>query len=146
MKRKPGTVNEQRRQILQMLAEGKITTDEAERLLTAIEVEEPEAAAPARTKGRPKFLRLIVDANDEYSGETKVNIRVPLKLLRAGVKLAVFVPPQALERANQELHKQGVAIDLTEIKPNQLEDLVDALDDLTLDVDQTDTKVRIFCE
>ncbi|RRR98292.1 SHOCT-like domain-containing protein [Glycomyces terrestris] len=139
-------MNEQRRQILQMLAEGKITADEAERLLTAVEtVEEPDAA-PARGKARPKYLRLIVDANDEHSGETKVNIRVPLKLLRAGMRLAVFVPPQALERANQELVKQGVPIDLTEIKPNQLEDLVDALDDLTLDVDQTDTKVRIYCE
>ncbi|WP_091046238.1 SHOCT-like domain-containing protein [Glycomyces sambucus] len=140
-------MNEQRRQILQMLADGKITADEAERLLTAVEtVEEPDPAAPTRGKGRPKYLRLIVDANDEHSGETKVNIRVPLKLLRAGMRLAVFVPPQALERANQELVKQGVPIDLTEIKPNQLEDLVDALDDLTLDVDQTDTKVRIFCE
>lgn len=138
-------MNEQRRQILQMLAEGKITADEAERLLTAVETEEPETAPAVRGK-RPKFLRLIVDANDEHSGETKVNIRVPLKLMRAGMRLAVFVPPQALERANQELVKQGVPIDLTEIKPNQLEDLVDALDDLTLDVDQTDTKVRIFCE
>ncbi|GAA1688058.1 hypothetical protein GCM10009830_39540 [Glycomyces endophyticus] len=139
-------MSEQRRQILQMLAEGKITADEAERLLTAVETEEPDAAPAARGGKRPKFLRLVVDANDEYSGETKVNIRVPLKLLRAGVKLAVFVPPQALERANQELVKQGVPVDLTEIKPNQLEDLVDALDDLTLDVDQTDTKVRIYCE
>jgi polyhydroxyalkanoate synthesis regulator phasin len=37
------TMNEQRRQILQMLAEGKITADEAERLIDALEREQPDA-------------------------------------------------------------------------------------------------------
>jgi len=41
-------MNEQRRQILQMLAEGKITADEAGRLIDALERAQPEPppAAP----------------------------------------------------------------------------------------------------
>jgi hypothetical protein len=35
-------MNEQRRQILEMLAEGKITADEAERLIDAVGREQPE--------------------------------------------------------------------------------------------------------
>ena len=47
-------MNEQRRQILQMLGEGKITADEAERLIHAVERELPESppgACPARRAG-----------------------------------------------------------------------------------------------
>ncbi|WP_279580491.1 hypothetical protein [Fodinicola feengrottensis] len=41
----------------------------------------------------------------------RVNIRVPLQLLRAGVRLTALVPPQALERANAEMSKSGVPFD-----------------------------------
>ena len=35
-------MNEERRQVLQMLAEGKVTADEAERLIDALERDEPD--------------------------------------------------------------------------------------------------------
>ena len=50
-----------------------------------------------------------------------------MQLLRAGVKLASL-------------------IDLTQIKPENLEELIDQLNDLTVDVDQKKNKVRVFCE
>jgi hypothetical protein len=140
-------MNEQRKDVLDMLAEGKITAAEAERLITALERDQPPAASSldTRPKGKAKYLRMVVETleNDEPG---RINIRVPLQLLRAGVKLAALIPPQALERANAELTKSGVPIDLTQLKPDQLEALVDHLDELTLDVDQPDAKVRIFCE
>ena len=40
-------MNEQRRQVLQMLAEGKITADEAERLIDALQREQPESPTGA---------------------------------------------------------------------------------------------------
>ena len=76
----------------------------------------------------------------------RVNIRVPLQLLRAGVRLAALIPPQALGRANAELNKSGVPLDLTQLKPEQLEALVEHLDEMTVEVDQPDAKVRVFCE
>ncbi len=81
--------------------------------------------------------------NDEPG---RVNVRVPLQLLRAGVQLAALIPPQALDRANAELNKSGVPFDLTQLKPEQLEALVEHLDEMTVDVDQPDAKVRVFCE
>ena len=140
-------MNEQRRQILQMLAEGKITADEAGRLIDALEREQPESppgAAP-RTKPRPKYLRVVVV--DNSGGEpSRVNVRVPLQLLRAGVRLTSLIPPQALTQVNAELTKSGVPIDLTQLKPQHIEDLVEQLDDVTVDVDQPDAKVQVFCE
>jgi hypothetical protein len=144
-------MNEQRRQILQLLAEGKVSADEAERLIDALERQQPESPPGAATvpKPRPKYLRLVVNSADELSsgnGPTRVNIRVPLRLLRAGVRLASLVPPQVLTKVNAELDKSGVPIDLTQLKPQHLEDLVDALDDVTVDVDDPDTKLQVFCE
>jgi SHOCT-like protein len=150
-------MNEHRRQILQMLSEGKINTDEAERLIAAVEqptssFSPADAGSSVTSKPRPKYLRVVVDSEDDggHEGPTKVNVRVPMQLLRAGVRLAGLIPAQALHRANDAMHAKGVPIDLTQIKPENLEDLVEQLNDLTVDVDQKDeyakVKVRVFCE
>ncbi|AJE44344.1 SHOCT-like domain-containing protein [Streptomyces nodosus] len=144
-------MNEQRRQVLQMLSEGKITADEAERLIDVLDREKPEptpGAAP-RSKSRPKYLRVMVDAADGSGGDdgaSRVDIRIPLQLLRAGVRLTSLLPPQALTKVNDELNRSGVPIDLTELKPQHLEDLIDQLDEVTVDVDDPDAKVQVFCE
>jgi hypothetical protein len=139
-------VNEQRKEILEMLAEGKITTEEAEQLIAALERDQPApAATDLRPKGKPKYLRVMVDAIDDGI-PSRVNVRVPLQLLRAGVRLAALIPPQALVQANTELARSGVPFDLTQLKPEQLEVLIEHLDDMTVEVDQPDAKVRVFCE
>jgi hypothetical protein len=141
-------MNDQGRQVLQMLAEGKVTADEAERLIEALELQQPEAppgAAP-RQKPRPKYLRVVVVDNSSGDVPTRINIRVPLQLLRAGVRLTSLIPPPALTKVNGELTKAGVPIDLTQLKPEQLEELIDTLDDVTVDVDDTSAKIQVFCE
>ncbi|KAB8164155.1 hypothetical protein FH609_013105 [Streptomyces sp. 3MP-14] len=143
-------MNEQRRQILEMLAEGKITADEAERLLGALERQPVESApgAPPRPKARPKYLRLVVNAADGTGGDgmSRVNIRVPLQLLRAGVRLTSLIPPQALARVNAELDRSGVPIDLTQLKQQDIEDLIEHLADVDIDIDDPEATVRVFCE
>lgn len=37
-------------------------------------------------------------------------------------------------------------VDLTQLKPQHIEELIEQLDDLTVDVDQPDAKVQVFCE
>jgi hypothetical protein len=141
-------MNEQRKDILVMLAEGKITADEAEQLIAALEQNLPPVAPvppDPRPKGKAKYLRVLVDTLDD--GEPgRVNVRVPLQLLRAGVRLTALIPPQALSKASAEMNKSGVPFDLTQLKPEELEALVDQLDEVTVEVDQPDAKVRVFCE
>ncbi|PRX98948.1 SHOCT-like domain-containing protein [Allonocardiopsis opalescens] len=143
-------MNEQRRQILEMLAEGKITADEAERLINALERERLDSApgAAPRSKPRPRYLRVVMAAADGTGGDgaSRLNIRVPIQLLRAGVRLTSLIPPQALTRINAELDKSGVPIDLAQLKPQHLDDLIEHLDELTVDVDDADTKLQVFCE
>jgi hypothetical protein len=145
-------MSEDRRSILQMLAEGKVTADEAERLIAALE--RPSANAlpgggPAPIGGKrapPKYLRVAVDTDEGHGGPTKVNVRVPMQLLRAGVRLSSIIPPQARERVNAAMARKGVDFDINTLKPENLEELIEQLNDLTVDVDQERTKVRIFCE
>ncbi|MEV6791110.1 hypothetical protein AB0M87_03730 [Streptomyces sp. NPDC051320] len=143
-------MNEQRRQILQMLGEGEITADEAERLIDALARQQPESpqGTATRAKPRPKYLRVVVSSEDPADGDgpSRVNIQIPLQLLRAGVRLASLLPPQALTRANAELKRSGVPIDLTELKPQHLEEFIEQLDDVVVDVDDPDGKVQVFCE
>jgi hypothetical protein len=144
-------MSENRRQILQMLSEGKITADEAERLIAAMERESTSSAEPLKgevVKPRSKYLRVLVEAQDPHhpGAQTKVNIRVPMKLLRAGVRLGALIPPQARDRANEALREKGLQFDLNQIKPENLEELIEQLNDLEVNVDEDRAKVRVFCE
>jgi hypothetical protein len=140
-------MNEDRKRILGMLAEGKITADEAERLLDAMGSR--NAPAPYVADGsnnRPKYFRVEVDANDGMDGPTKVNVRVPMQLLRAGVRLGSLIPPRAREEVNAALAREGIPFDINTIKPENLEELVEHLAGVTVDVDNKDAKVRVYCE
>jgi hypothetical protein len=76
----------------------------------------------------------------------KVNIRVPFQLLRAAVRLTSLISNGAKDQINEALRKNGAPIDITQLKPEDLDELVVHLADLTLDVEEKDTKVRIFAE
>lgn len=132
----------ERRDVLEMLAQGKITADEAERLLAALDKSQTsEAAAEGSPKPKPRFMRVLVD-----DGKSKVNAKVPLQLLRAGVKLASVIPPLAQAHLDEALRQKGVTINLAGLKPENLEEVVEGLSDMTVDVDDDKAKVRVFCE
>jgi hypothetical protein len=143
-------MTENTRQVLEMLAAGKITTDEADRLINALREAPATQSTPAGSEpqSKPRYLRVIVNADDAKDGPTKINIRVPLQLLRAGVRLASLIPVSAQEQVNKSLREQGMDFDITKIKPENINELIDELRDLTVDVDQPkeDLKIRIFTE
>jgi hypothetical protein len=65
------------------------------------------------------------------------------------VRLAALIPQQAHDQVDAALNSHGVPLTLSQIKPENLEELIDNLEDLTVDVDGKEgnaTKVRVFCE
>ena len=140
-------MNEERRKVLDMLAQGKITVEEAEKLLAA--VGETGTGEPAETDaaGRRswKYLRVQVEPGPGSESGERVNIRVPFKLIRAGLKFAAFIPREVQGKVTQALKEKGMDVDLARITPQDLEEIVSNLDDMTVEVDGKD-KVRIFCE
>lgn len=153
-KTKEDNMSEERRQILAMLAEKKVTVDEAERLLNALNepgdknessAEAPRAAASDATKKKPKFLcvQVLPKNRDGKRGE-KVNIKVPLFLLKTGLKLKGILPEEVGEKIKAKLGEKG--IDLTGLDEKSFDELVQGLTELSIDVDDEDEQVRICCE
>jgi hypothetical protein len=139
-------MTEERRKILEMLAERKITVADAERLLAAVdEPDRAESESLPAGKTSCKYLRIQVDPAPGSESRDKVNIRVPMKLIRAGLKFAAFIPQGAHGKVNAALKEKGLDVDLAKITPQDLEDIVSNLDDMTVEVEGKD-KVRIFCE
>ena len=137
-------MSEERRKILEMLWQAKITVDEAERLLSALTDEEAKPASDS-DKPTPRYLRVHVEPGPGSDTQERVNIRVPMKLIRAGLKWAALMPKHAQKSVNHALHEKGIDMDFTKMTPKDIEDLVSNLDDLTVDVEGKE-KVRIFCE
>lgn len=135
-------MNEERKKVLEMLANGKISADEAERLLEALEnrTSETSPTTPPTGTGLPKYLFVKVDSK---SGD-KVNIRVPIKLIQAGIKLKSLLPQDAQDKINAKLSEKGINLD--DFNTDNLKDLLDALTELEVNVDdQKGDKVRIYC-
>ena len=94
---------EQRRRILNMLAEGKISAADADGLLAAMDdtrtpppVTEVKPAAPKS----PRYLRVQVE---EYDGDnSKVNIRVPFNLIGCGRVTHGAVAASGLHETDQQ--------------------------------------------
>ena len=139
-------MNPDRLRILKMLSDGKISAEEAERLLDALNVQPAAAPRSAALAGAaPRYFHVLVDTVDGQ-GPTKVNVRVPMQLLRAGVRLSALIPPAARDEVNAAMASKGLPFDINQLKPENLDELVASLSELTVNVDRDDTRVRVFCE
>lgn len=136
-------MSEERKKILGMVASGTISIDEAERLLAALGQEKVER--PVGDPGPlPKYLRVQVDSGKD--GE-KVNIRIPLGILKAGIKIASFMPGKVQDKVNSALNEKGLNIDVKNLDSSSIDQLIAGLRDFTVDVDGGgNERVRIFCE
>lgn len=143
-------MNEDRQKILGMLAEGKINVSEAEKLLDALGIQSEASVQKSQiqtTRRKLKYLRVQVEPTGSRNGEDeRVNIRVPLQLLKAGVKLGSIMPGHVKDKVNNALKDKGVNFDFSSLDSEKLDELLESLADLSIDVDSDDKKVRIFCE
>ncbi len=139
--------------ILNMVKNGVITVEEAEKLLSAAEPSPEERPARASediaikdSRGRKgKKVRIVVDAAGENTKTAKVNVSIPLSLIRTLGPVIVKNMPQ---EARDDLGKSG--IDIMQIFAD-IESLIDnGLDEDIVNVDTGEgnekAKVRIYVE
>jgi hypothetical protein len=125
-----------------MVAEGKITPEEGEKLLSRLDsagttagTSDPAPADGSQKKGPIKYLRVVVEGDD------KVNIRVPIGLIRTGIKLSTLMPLSASEHLSEH------GIDLSQFNNLDGDELIEALRELQVEVDSEDgDHIRVFCE
>jgi hypothetical protein len=103
--------SEERLKILKMIQEGKITAEEGIRLMDALESSQPPSAKPASgapgtaAKGHRWFR---VRVTELQSGKIRVNVRLPVNLVNAGIKMGARFSPEVkgmdAERLMQYIH------------------------------------------
>jgi hypothetical protein len=69
-----------------------------------------------------------------------------MNFLRAGVRLASLIPPAARDKVNAAMTLNGVPFDIDQLKPENLEALVEHLGEISVDVKDKDARVRVYCE
>jgi hypothetical protein len=135
---------EERARILKMVEEGKISAQEADRLLGALEGGELNGLA---RKGKAKWLKVRV--YDKDSDRLRVRVNVPLALVKIGAKIGAKFSMNLPEEARSKMMDKG--IDLSDLKDlEKLEALVDSLADegpfKLVDVEEEDERVEVFLE
>lgn len=79
------STSEERMRILQMVAEGKISSEDGVRLLEALRVGENAEKRPYTLQSQPRWFRVRV--TDLDTGRDKVNINIPIGLVNVGLKM-----------------------------------------------------------
>jgi len=144
-------MSDNQKKILQMLAEGKISVEEATRLLSLVSAENGSTANKDSdgSKSFPKYLYVRVDPKEGHCKEAKpgrVNIRIPVGLIRAGMKLKALIPPQVADDVNRAMKEKGLSFDIRDLKDEYLEELIAALGNTEINVDSQEAEVRIHAE
>jgi hypothetical protein len=109
-------MSEERARILQMVSDNKIDAQEAARLLGALNSSPEPDAEPVRT-GRARWFRVRV--TDLETGRTKVNVNLPLSLIKVGMRMGAHFAPEVEELDWDDLMtaiQEGAAGKLVEVE------------------------------
>lgn len=139
-------MNENSRRVLEMLSEGKVSVDEAERLISLVD-EEPETTTAVQPLALPRteaarYLRVTIDSDEDEH----IDVRVPLALIKAGVKLHTLLPEKATKKIKKSMKKNDIDVDMHNLRTEDLEQLIDALSEIEVNIHDGDDKVRVYCE
>ena len=147
------------RRVLDLLAQGKITVDEAHKLIDALAAsapvsDGPSAGAPTAGRPTPRWVRInIVKPAKDGKQDKEVNIRVPIAVVKGGMRLGAIIGTFAGEKAALKMKSQGIDLNLPQIKSDfskmngeEFDAFMKALDDVNIDIDDGKSQVRITCE
>lgn len=143
---------EDRIRILNMLSEGKITAEEAEKLLKALEVAPQEKADGSGMLSTTRISEILTDKflyvqvePKEGKGSDRVSVKVPLALLQTGLNIFGLIPKDAQEKINSSMKQSGMSLDLSTINPENIRELMVILEQMSIDVDTEDAVVQVYC-
>lgn len=88
--------SEERMKILKMIEEGKISADEASKLLAALSDSRrgPGLPTPPRPPSLGGARTLRIRVTDTRTGRSKASVQIPLALVDAGMKIGAHFAPE----------------------------------------------------
>jgi hypothetical protein len=138
---------EEKLRILKMLSEGKISPEDAEKLLNAVEDQAKPADSGSSLIGsmENKYLYVQIDPKEGKNSE-RVSVKVPLALLKAGLNIAGLIPKDAQEKIHSSMEEKGFSFDFSDMSPESIREIMAALEELTVDIDTDDATIQVFCK
>ena len=130
-----------------MVAEGKISAEEGAKLLDALDKKEEkktEAVKVSHEKGNINYLFVDISPKSDKNKE-KVHVKVPLALVRAGVNIASMLPTDVRDKVNDAMDEKGMKFDLSSIKPENIEELIQALEEMEVNIDSEEQTIKVYC-
>jgi hypothetical protein len=138
------------RRVLDLLAQGKVTVDEADQLLRAMAAPPPDAAAATPDDPEPpkrRWVRIAVHKQAKEGHKDKdVNIRVPISIVRSGMRLGALIPGLAGDQVAAKMRERGLDVDFTKLDAAGIEAILKELGDSNIEIDSGRASVRITCE
>jgi hypothetical protein len=144
-------MNDERRRVLDLLAQGKITVDEADDLMRALESRRSNPAATAgEADGERSKLRWVLIHVHKTAKEGKqdkdVNIRVPIAIVKSGMRLGALIPGLAGDQVAAKMRERGLDVDFSKLDAVAIEAILKELCDTNIEIDSGRAHVRITCE
>jgi hypothetical protein len=144
-------MSDDRRRILELVADGKITVDEAQQLLQALDSTNGSASAGAAAEeGKPSKLRWVLINVHKTAKEGKqdkdVNIRVPIAVIKSGMRLGALIPGMAGDQVASRLREKGLDVDFSKLDAASIEAMLRALGETNIEIESGRSQVRITCE
>ena len=138
--------NETKR-VLEMVAAGKITADEGERLLGVLGAGQSASSPPGETERPvPRFLKMEAAATGKDGKDEGFRMRVPLDLLRAGIKMRALIPKAKRDKINEKLTEKGIEGDIFEMSDDQIDTLIRSLGELEMEGGDGEGSFRLYLE
>jgi hypothetical protein len=146
------------RRILDLLAQGKVTVDDAARLIDATAAAAPASAPGDAVSGserpNPRWIRInVLKTAKDGKQDKEVNIRVPIAVVKGGMRLGAIIATFAGEKAAQRMKDRGIDLDLSKINGDfsrmngaEFDAFMKSLDEMHIEVDDGKSQVRITCE
>ncbi|MDP6823909.1 MAG: hypothetical protein QF554_11540 [Dehalococcoidia bacterium] len=167
-----------RNKVLDLLANGKITAEEAKHLLALVSgAATPEPPGPetgggdrarggrdrsrrdrARRRGDLRdhyregsggaYIRVRVDPRVDAGADPnadRLNIRVPIGLIKAGALLTSLIPGPAADRVTEALGERGIDLDFKNLNAERLDEIL-ADGGFAIDITEGDVRIRISVE
>jgi len=143
-------MNDDTRRVLDLLAQGKITVDEADQLLRAMAAAAPGAAAAGPDEAaRPalRWVRIAVHKQAKEGHKDKdLNIRVPISIVRSGMRLGALIPGLAGDQVAAKMRERGLDVDFSKLDGAAIDAILKDLGDTNIEIDSGKAHVRITCE
>ncbi len=140
-------MSDETKRVLEMVAAGKITVDEGDRLLGALGAGQSALPPPAAAECvAPRFLKIDASSTGKEGKDESFRMRVPLDLIRAGLKLRALIPETKRDKINERLRNKGIEGDVFEMSDDEIESLIRTLSDLEIEGVDGEDGFRLYLE